>query len=59
MKVVDFDLAKQLAGEDVGSTSYCGTDGWMAPEVEAVKAAQEELEARNAEADDDEEGQCL
>src|SRR6266851_1064064 len=35
LKVIDFDLAIKVRDEDEEVDGQCGTEGWMAPEVEA------------------------
>ena len=33
LKIIDFDAAMQVDGEDDVADGQCGTDGWMAPEM--------------------------
>ncbi len=34
LKILDFDVAMRVKGEDEVVDSQCGTEGWMAPEME-------------------------
>jgi serine/threonine protein kinase len=34
VKIIDFDLAVQVEDEDDVVGDYCGTEGWLAPEIE-------------------------
>ena len=34
LKIIDFDFAMQVEGEDDVVDGQCGTEGWMAPEME-------------------------
>jgi serine/threonine protein kinase len=34
LKIIDFDIAMQVEGEDEVVEGRCGTKGWMAPEIE-------------------------
>ena len=34
LKIIDFDIAMRVEGEDEEVDNQCGTKGWMAPEVE-------------------------
>ncbi len=34
LKMIDFDVAMQVKGEDKVVDGQCGTEGWMAPEME-------------------------
>ncbi|PCH41837.1 kinase-like protein, partial [Wolfiporia cocos MD-104 SS10] len=45
LKIIDFDAAIQLKTEDEEVSDYCGTEGWLAPEVEERWATYSPIKA--------------
>ena len=45
LKIIDFDLAIQVKDEDEEVDDKCGTEGWMAPEVEAQSSMYSPIRA--------------
>ncbi|KAL0952274.1 hypothetical protein HGRIS_006564 [Hohenbuehelia grisea] len=45
LKIIDFDLAIQVLSDEEEVNDFCGTPGWMAPEVENASSAYSPIKA--------------